>query len=131
MIFIKIFLNTDRQQNWSTSWLHLLKHLMLYELQRRIYSQLCLFWDIIKEIVHSLWSRRTWLILIHSDKYFRAWFWRKKCQFEILVIGIDSMCGDPISDLLYLAIPTALLGIGAFFFVMGKDNRKKIEEIFR
>ncbi|MDC0204942.1 hypothetical protein OAJ58_00135 [Nitrosopumilus sp.] len=41
------------------------------------------------------------------------------------------MCGDPISDLLYLAIPTALLGVGAFFFVMGKDNRKKIEEIFR
>jgi len=30
-----------------------------------------------------------------------------------------------------LAIPTALLGVGAFFFVMGKDNRKKIEEIFR
>ena len=55
----------------------------------------------------------------------------KKCQFQILVIGIDSMCGDPISDLLYLAIPTALLGAGAFFFVMGKDNRKKIEEIFR
>jgi hypothetical protein len=41
------------------------------------------------------------------------------------------MCGDPILDLLYLAIPTVLLGAGAFFFVMGKDNRKKIEEIFR
>jgi hypothetical protein len=40
------------------------------------------------------------------------------------------MCGDPISDILYLAIPTALLGIGAFFMI-GKDNRKKIEEIFR
>ena len=52
-------------------------------------------------------------------------------MFEILVIVIDSMCGDAISDLLYLAIPTALLGAGAFFFVMGKDNRKKIEEIFR
>ena len=52
-------------------------------------------------------------------------------MFEILVIVIDSMCGDPISDLLYLAIPTALLGVGAFFFVMGKDNREKIEEIFR
>jgi hypothetical protein len=54
-----------------------------------------------------------------------------KTMFEILVIVIDSMCGDPILDLLYLAIPTALLGAGAFFFVMGKDNRKKIEEIFR
>ena len=43
---------------------------------------------------------------------------------------IDSMCGDPISDLLYLAIPTALLGAGDFF-MMGKDGRKKIEEIFR
>ena len=52
-------------------------------------------------------------------------------MFQILVIVIDSMCGDPISDLLYLAIPTALLGVGAFFFVMGKDNRKKVEEIFR
>jgi hypothetical protein len=29
-----------------------------------------------------------------------------------------------------LAIPTALLGAGAFFLI-GKDNRKKIEEIFR
>ena len=52
-------------------------------------------------------------------------------MFEILVIVIDSMCGDPISDLLYLAIPTALLGVGAFFFVIGKDNQKKIVEIFR
>ena len=51
-------------------------------------------------------------------------------MFEILVIVIDSMCGDAISDLLYLAIPTVLLGAGAFFLV-GKDNRKKIEEIFR
>ena len=51
-------------------------------------------------------------------------------MFEILVILIDSMCGDPILDLLYLAIPTALLGAGAFF-LMGKGNRKKIEEIFR
>ena len=51
-------------------------------------------------------------------------------MFEILVIVIDSMCGDPISDLLYLAIPTALLGAG-IFFSMGKGNRKKIEEIFR
>ena len=51
-------------------------------------------------------------------------------MFEILVILIDSMCGDPILDLLYLAIPTVLLGAGAFF-LMGKDNRKKIEEIFR
>jgi hypothetical protein len=40
------------------------------------------------------------------------------------------MCGDPILDLLYLAIPTALLG-GGIFFLMGKGNRKKIEEIFR
>jgi hypothetical protein len=54
-----------------------------------------------------------------------------KTMFEILVIVIDSMCGDPILDLLYLAIPTALLGVGAFFFMLGKDNRKKIEEIFR
>jgi len=52
-------------------------------------------------------------------------------MFEILVIVKDGMCGDPILDLLYLAIPTALLGAGAFFFVMGKDSRKKIEEIFR
>ena len=59
-----------------------------------------------------------------------AWFWRKKCQFQILVIVIDSMCGDPISDILYLAIPTVLLGAGAFFMI-GKDGRKKIEEIFR
>ena len=51
-------------------------------------------------------------------------------MFEILVIVIDSMCGDPSLDLLYLAIGTVLLGTGAFF-LMGKDNRKKIEEIFR
>ena len=40
------------------------------------------------------------------------------------------MCGDPVLDLLYIAIPTALLGVGAFFMI-GKDKRKKIEEIFR
>ena len=40
------------------------------------------------------------------------------------------MCGDPVLDLLYLAIPTALFGAGAFF-MMGKDGRKKIEKIFR
>jgi len=43
---------------------------------------------------------------------------------------INGMCGDPILDLLYLAVPTALLGAG-IFFSMGKGNRKKIEEIFR
>jgi len=43
---------------------------------------------------------------------------------------MDSMCGDPVLDLLYIAIPTALLGVGAFFMI-GKDKRKKIEEIFR
>ena len=51
-------------------------------------------------------------------------------MFEILVIVINSMCGDPLSDLLYLAIPTVLLGAGAFFLI-GKDNQKKIVEIFR
>ena len=51
-------------------------------------------------------------------------------MFEILVIMIDSMCGDAILDLLYLAIPTVLLGAGAFFLI-GKDNQKKIVEIFR
>ena len=40
------------------------------------------------------------------------------------------MCGAPVLDLLYIAIPTALLGVGAFFMI-GKDKRKKIEEIFR
>ena len=45
-------------------------------------------------------------------------------------IVIDDMCGDPILDLLFLAVPGALLGVGAFF-MMGKDKRKKIEEIFR
>jgi len=49
---------------------------------------------------------------------------------QILVIVIDGMCGDPILDLLYVAVPTALLGAGAFF-LMGKDKRKKIEAIFR
>ena len=43
---------------------------------------------------------------------------------------IDGMCGDPVLDLLYVAIPTALLGVGAFF-MMGKDGRNKIENIFR
>ena len=42
---------------------------------------------------------------------------------------IDSVCGDPILDLLYLAVPTALLGAGGLFFFKG--SRKKIEEIFR
>ena len=49
---------------------------------------------------------------------------------QILVILIDGMCGDPILDLLYVAIPTVLLGAG-IFFLMGKGRRKKIEEIFR
>jgi len=49
---------------------------------------------------------------------------------QILVILTDGMCGDPVLDLLYVAIPTALLGAGAFF-MMGKDGRKKIEKIFR
>jgi len=49
---------------------------------------------------------------------------------QILVIVIDGMCGDPILDLLYVAVPTVLLGTG-IFFLMGKDRRKKIEEIFR
>jgi hypothetical protein len=40
------------------------------------------------------------------------------------------MCGDPILDLLYVAVPTVLLGMGTFF-LMGKDRRKKIEAIFR
>ena len=39
------------------------------------------------------------------------------------------MCGDPVLDLLYMAIPFALLGAGGLFFLKG--NRKKIEEIFR
>ncbi len=42
---------------------------------------------------------------------------------------MDSMCGDPILDLLYLAVPGALLGAGGLFFFKG--SRKKIEEIFR
>jgi len=41
------------------------------------------------------------------------------------------MCGDPILDALYVALPTVLLGAGAFF-LMGKDTRKKmIEKIFK
>ena len=51
-------------------------------------------------------------------------------RIQILVILTDSMCGDPVLDLLYIAVPTALLGAGAFF-MMGKDGRKKIEKIFR
>jgi hypothetical protein len=43
---------------------------------------------------------------------------------------IDSMCGDPILDLLYVAVPTVLLGTG-IFFLLGKGRRKKIEEVFR
>ena len=39
------------------------------------------------------------------------------------------MCGDPILDLLYLAIPTSLLGAGGLFFLKG--NMKKIEKVFR
>lgn len=39
------------------------------------------------------------------------------------------MCGDPITDILYLAIPAALLGAGGLFFIKG--SRKKIDEIFR
>tara|TARA_B100000029_G_scaffold409024_1_gene410465 strand:- start:784 stop:903 length:120 start_codon:yes stop_codon:yes gene_type:complete len=38
------------------------------------------------------------------------------------------MCGDPVADLLYYAIPIALLGAGGLFFLKG--SRKKIEEIF-
>ena len=43
---------------------------------------------------------------------------------------VGDLVGDPVLDLLFLAIPGALLGVGAFF-MMGKDKRKKIEEIFR
>ena len=56
---------------------------------------------------------------------------RFRYRIQILVILTDGMCGDPVLDLLYVAVPTALLGVGAFFFVMGKDNRKKVEKIFR
>ena len=55
---------------------------------------------------------------------------RFRYRIQILVILTDSMCGDPVLDLLYIAVPTALLGAGAFF-MMGKDGRKKIEKIFR
>ena len=61
---------------------------------------------------------------------FRIGIQRFRYRIQILVIFTDSMCGDPVLDLLYVAIPTALLGAGAFF-MMGKDGRKKIEKIFR
>ena len=61
---------------------------------------------------------------------FRIRIQRFRYRIQILVILRDGMCGDPILDLLYVAIPTALLGAGAFF-MMGKDGRKKIEKIFR
>ena len=49
-------------------------------------------------------------------------------KFQILVDVIENMCGDPMLDLLYLAVPIALLGAGGLFFLKG--SRKKIEEIF-
>jgi len=61
---------------------------------------------------------------------FRIGIQRFRYRIQILVIFTDGMCGDPVLDLLYVAIPTALLGVGAFF-MMGKDGRKKIEKIFR
>ena len=61
---------------------------------------------------------------------FRICIQRFRYRIQILVILIDDVCGDPVLDLLYVAIPTALLGAGAFF-MMGKDGRKKIEKIFR
>jgi len=61
---------------------------------------------------------------------FRIGIQRFRYRIQILVIFTDGMCGDPVLDLLYVAIPTALLGAGAFF-MMGKDGRKKIEKIFR
>ena len=61
---------------------------------------------------------------------FRICIQRFRYRIQILVILTDGMCGDPVLDLLYVAIPTALLGVGAFF-MMGKDGRKKIEKIFR
>ncbi len=61
---------------------------------------------------------------------FRIRIQRFRYRIQILVILTDNMCGDPVLDLLYVAIPTALLGVGAFF-MMGKDGRKKIEKIFR
>ena len=39
-----------------------------------------------------------------------------------------SMCGDPVLDMLFYAVPFALLGAGGLFFLKG--SRKKIEEIF-
>ena len=61
---------------------------------------------------------------------FRICILRFRYRIQILVILTYDMCGDPVLDLLYVAIPTALLGAGAFF-MMGKDGRKKIEKIFR
>ena len=61
---------------------------------------------------------------------FRIYIQRFRYRIQILDIFTDGMCGDPVLDLLYVAIPTALLGVGAFF-MMGKDGRKKIEKIFR
>ena len=61
---------------------------------------------------------------------FRIGIQRFRYRIQILVIFTDGMCGDPVLDLLYVVIPTALLGAGAFF-MMGKDGRKKIEKIFR
>ena len=61
---------------------------------------------------------------------FRIRIQRFRYRIQILDIFTDGMCGDPVLDLLYVAIPTALLGVGAFF-MMGKDGRKKIEKIFR
>ena len=61
---------------------------------------------------------------------FRISIQRFRYRIQILDIFTDGMCGDPVLDLLYVAIPTALLGVGAFF-MMGKDGRKKIEKIFR
>ena len=61
---------------------------------------------------------------------FRIGIQRFRYRIQILGIFTDGMCGDPVLDLLYVAIPTALLGVGAFF-MMGKDGRKKIEKIFR
>ncbi len=61
---------------------------------------------------------------------FRICIQRFRYRIQILVIVRYDMCGDPALDLLYVAVPTALLGVGAFF-MMGKDGRKKIEKIFR
>ena len=59
---------------------------------------------------------------------FRICIQRFRYRIQILVILTDGMCGDPVLDLLYVAIPTALLGAGAFFLI-GKDGRKKLSLI--